>query len=371
MSHLPERTEKNCLNCGAEVQGRFCQVCGQENTETKESFWQLLTHFVYDITHFDGKFFSTLKYLLFKPGYLSREYIRGKRATYLHPIRMYVFTSAIFFLLFFSLTNDVAVVKISETKNTAADVVKKLEKRKAKLQNELKDSLSKVSEIETRKIIALINEDLANIKKDSIYKDSLKTEPNSFNIIFINEDDRSYRNIHEYDSIQQILPEKERDNFFLRKLAIQNLHLKEKYQNNGKAAWEAIADKFKHLFPQIMFISLPLFALLLKLLYIRRKKYYYVNHVVFAIHLYCASFIIILLPIVVNAILMYFGTTIPEWLGILFMLLYLFYWYKAVRTFYEQGRSKSIFKYLLILFLSYATMAILFVFFFFFSAMVI
>ena len=38
MSHQKERVEKNCLNCNAEVQGRFCQVCGQENIETKESF---------------------------------------------------------------------------------------------------------------------------------------------------------------------------------------------------------------------------------------------------------------------------------------------------------------------------------------------
>jgi len=81
--------------------GRYCHVCGQENVEPKESFWHLLTHFFNDITHFDGKFFITLKDLLFKPGFLSKEYMIGRRASYLNPVRMYVFTSAIFFLLFF------------------------------------------------------------------------------------------------------------------------------------------------------------------------------------------------------------------------------------------------------------------------------
>lgn len=102
MSHGKERKEKDCLNCGAELNGRYCHKCGQENIEPKESFLHLVNHFVEDITHFDGKFFTTLKDLLFKPGFLSKEYLKGRRASYLHPIRMYVFTSAAFFLIFFS-----------------------------------------------------------------------------------------------------------------------------------------------------------------------------------------------------------------------------------------------------------------------------
>ena len=45
----------------------------------------------------------SVKYLLFRPGHLSSEYMKGRRASYLHPVRMYVFTSAIFFLIFFSM----------------------------------------------------------------------------------------------------------------------------------------------------------------------------------------------------------------------------------------------------------------------------
>jgi hypothetical protein len=103
VSHTKEREEKICLNCGAQLTGRYCQVCGQENTEPKETVWGLVSHFFNDITHFDGKFFSTVKYLIAKPGFLSAEYIKGRRASYLHPIRMYVFTSAFFFIIFFSL----------------------------------------------------------------------------------------------------------------------------------------------------------------------------------------------------------------------------------------------------------------------------
>ena len=112
MSHAPLRKENDCLNCGTLVQGRYCHKCGQENTVPKETFWHMVTHFFYDITHFDSKFFETMKDLVFKPGFLSREYMKGKRASYLHPVKMYVFTSAVFFLLFFGIFASDANVKM-------------------------------------------------------------------------------------------------------------------------------------------------------------------------------------------------------------------------------------------------------------------
>src|SRR5437868_15419462 len=105
MSHFHERKEKICLNCGTVIIGRYCHKCGQENIEPREGVWHLVSHFFSDITHFDGKFFTSLKDLVSRPGFLSKEYMRGKRARYLNPIRMYLFTSFIFFLVFFSLYN--------------------------------------------------------------------------------------------------------------------------------------------------------------------------------------------------------------------------------------------------------------------------
>ena len=113
MSHSKIRTEKICLNCGTETTGRYCPACGQENIEPKQSVWHLITHFFSDITHFDGKFFVTVKDLFAKPGFLSGEYMVGRRASYLDPIRMYIFTSAFFFLIFFSLF-DVKHLKIGD-----------------------------------------------------------------------------------------------------------------------------------------------------------------------------------------------------------------------------------------------------------------
>jgi len=129
LSHLKERKEKNCLNCNAQVQGRFCHICGQENVETKESAWHLISHFFQDITHFDGKFFTSVKLLITRPGFLSREYMAGRRASYLNPVRLYVFTSAFFFLIFFSLYTSSDQELIKEMPS-ASEIKAKLKKTK-------------------------------------------------------------------------------------------------------------------------------------------------------------------------------------------------------------------------------------------------
>ena len=330
MSHQKERLEKNCLNCNAEVLGHYCQVCGQENIEIKESFWSLATHFVYDVTHFDGKFFSTLKYLLFRPGFLSKEYLRGRRTAYLHPIRMYVFTSAIFFLILFSFYQKASerVVKINEKQKTTAGLIKELEGKKNWLNKSitvLPDTISKGTEG-------------LEIKKGAY-------------------------NVKAYDSIQNSLPPSKRKNFFVAKLQRQNLILKEKY---GEEMNNIVLEKFRHLFPQMLFVSLPIFALFLTLLYIRRKELFYVNHVVFTIHLYCATFILLLGSLWFGSILgwVHLKTGISNGF---FSILVIFYWYKAFRNFYTQSRKKTILKYVLLIFLNIFLMLLLFVTFFAFS----
>jgi len=372
VSHPPERKEKSCLNCQADLQGRFCHVCGQENIEPKESFWQLVTHFMYDITHFDGKFFSTLKYLLFKPGFLSHEYLRGRRAGYLHPIRMYVFTSAFFFLIFFSFNQEDSVVKITETQPTAASLLKKLEKDRLALVNELNDSMPAIAQKVIKMSIAASDSDIALIKRDTTARDKLKTlNKTNFTLLGSSSKDTLYKNVTVYDSIQEKLPPSEKDNFIVRRFARQKIHLKEKYKGDNKAIWTAVIDKFNHLFPQMLFVSLPLFALVLQLLYVRKKSFFYVNHVVYSIHLYCGTFIIILAGMGMAGLVQLVGIDDPGWLKTIFTLAGFFYWYKSMRNFYTQRRAKTIVKYVIVLFLSLIIMALLFTIFFIFSAMAI
>ena len=341
MSHLPERKEKNCLNCGTHVMGRFCHNCGQENLEPKETVWHLVSHFFQDVTHFDGKFFKSLKDLLLKPGFLSKEYIIGRRASYLNPVRMYLFTSAIFFLIFFSLysvgENDLAVTTTlwgrSATEIKQMDSVK-LDAFTRKMNNGTALSRAEV---------------LARL--DSGF--TFHVAPGK------------YSSREQYDSLLRAGVKKH--NWFERQLVYKDLELKRKYGSNSRVILPAIINHFLHTLPQMLFVLLPLFALILKLVYFRRKQFYYVDHTIFTIHLYIFVFLVMLVTFGISRL-----ATLLQWAWLRYIVLALvlcifFYFYKALRNFYRQRRGKTILKYFILLLLFFITTMFMFVVFFFFS----
>ncbi len=375
MSHLPERAEKVCLNCNAILEGRFCHICGQENIAPRESFWNMLTHFVFDLFHFDGKFFSTIKYLLFSPGFLSKEHLKGRRASYLHPIRMYVFTSAFFFLIFFNFFQDTqGIVKINETTNrTVAGDIEELNEKKQQLEKSklVLDKLSAKSQSDSlQAIINQINNDLLVLQRDSTMKGRVKSlDKKEQRTTVINGDTIRAKTLAEFDSAQNALPPAERNGYIENKLKRQVVYLEEKYDGNYKEISKAVIDKFLHSIPSLLFISLPLFAFVLFLLYSRRKTYFYSDHLVYTLHVYCAFFILILAALILSAAAGYIYKPANEWVRSIFGLIVLFYWYKSIRHFYGQSRAKSILKFILLWLINFILLMTLFIGFFIFSAM--
>lgn len=352
VSHLKERKEKNCLNCNTTVEGRYCQVCGQENVQPRENFWNLTTHFVYDIMHFDGKFFSTLKYLLLKPGFLTKEYIKGKRATYLHPIRMYVFASAIFFLIFFSFISKPSTTpshqKVDETISLTIE--------------KLRDSLNKTSDPEKKaEVLKAIN------SLNAIYTidDSLfSKEEDTVN----STDEKLPLTLKAYDSIQKTLPDSAKDNYFERMLNRKRIDKNNSDFFDGEEFKMEFKERLLHSIPQMLFISLPLLALLMQLLYIRRRKeLYYVDHLIFLIHIYIAFFICLLIYYGFDALYEYSDFKLFDWITGLITLYLTLYMFLAMKNFYGEGYFKTIIKFLLFIFLGFFIIIILFLIFIFIS----
>lgn len=357
MSHIPQRKEKDCLNCGTIVEGRFCQNCGQENVVPKETFWHMFTHFFYDITHFDSNFFHTIHHLILKPGFLSKEYMIGRRASYLHPIRMYVFMSAIFFLLFFSF--------FSKGINIDTDINKPLTLRERENQIErLQEKLlKKPGDSALRSQLALVKD----TSRVLIKKDILATGDQNTIFHFT---DKKYATWLIYDSVQQQLPRSERDGWIMRRLIKKQIEIDKAFRQNPDEAAKNFINSLLHRLPYMLFVSLPLFALLLRLVYIRRKSFFYADHGVFTIHLYIFSFILLMLFFLVEKLQVITGLKDLDFLMFALFLLLLFYLYKAMRIFYGQGRLKTFIKFLLIALLSFIMMAILLILFMFFSVVI-
>ena len=311
MSHNHERKEKVCLNCGAEIHGRYCHVCGQENLEPKETVWHMLRHIIEDITHFDGKFFSTLRYLLLRPGFLSLEYMKGRRASYLHPMRMYLFTSALFFLVFFSffahpVHYDEATIRLRDSLEQQAPP--------AKVSNGL------------------------NLRMNVMYSGELFCYLQFNHKYAVNGE-------HVYDSIQHSLPDSAKDNiirhfFYRRSAAAASI-----YHKDPNQFMEKMTANFFHSLAKIFFFCLPLFALCMQLLFWRKKEVYFAAHVIFSLHFFCASFFFIFLICLFTLLAMVAET----WLIILaiIVLLGMFaYLYAAMLRFYRQHWLLTFLKFL-------------------------
>ncbi|MCC7401879.1 MAG: DUF3667 domain-containing protein [Chitinophagaceae bacterium] len=355
MSHAPERKEKDCLNCGATVYGRYCHICGQENIVPKETFWSMVFHFFSDITHFDSKFFKTVKYLVLRPGFLSKEFLKGKRTSYLHPVRMYVFISAFFFLLFFSFfrsgRSHSPDINSALTRDDRNEYIKILETK-------LKEDSSN-TELKNKLLCAKDTACLVTVK------DLLDVETGMFSVSI---DNKEFKSLHEYDSAQNSLPPAKRDGWFKRKLSKRLIELNNRFSNNKEEAVKELQDSVLHRLPYMLFLSLPLFAFLLKLVYIRRKQFYFIDHGIFTIHFYIFSFLLMIAVFAVNELDDAFGWSFTGWIKALLFIGLFFYLYKAMRNFYGQRRFKTFVKFLVISFSSLIMLSVLFVLFLIFSA---
>lgn len=89
---------RQCENCGAELRGEHCYACGQPTKGLVRHFGSIVGDFVDTVFNIDGRIFRTLGPLLFKPGFLSLEYFAGRRVRYVSPVRLFVFTCLLAFL---------------------------------------------------------------------------------------------------------------------------------------------------------------------------------------------------------------------------------------------------------------------------------
>lgn len=88
-----------CANCGAALSGPYCGQCGQRHEPAIHSFRHFMAEGLEDLTHADSRLWRTLGALLFRPGFLTREFLEGRRARYLPPLRLYLVLSVTFFLI--------------------------------------------------------------------------------------------------------------------------------------------------------------------------------------------------------------------------------------------------------------------------------
>jgi len=315
------RHENNCLNCGTILEGKFCHNCGQENLEIKEGFGHMMNHAISDYFHFDHQFFHTLKPLLFKPGFLTNEYMAGHRVQYLHPVKMYIFISVVYFLLLFKSGHQVVSFGSPANQKAATDsVVTEIKKDKSLTPEQRKKALR--------------------------YIDAGKRYGVSDNSkLFLDDGDST---LAQYTAKQKLKAPKDRDNFFERTVSESFLKYNEKYGHNAREQFE---EDIQHNIPKMMFVMLPLFALILGLSFYKNGKFY-VEHLIFAFHFHCFFFLFAGILILIGMPFPLDGV-VDQCLNTLAILYSIWYLYRALRVVYHRSRFRSVTK-LIGLSLSYA-----------------
>lgn len=309
MSHSPIRKDKTCLNCRHVVEQKFCPNCGQENTDTRKTFHHLFVHFFEDLTHYENAFWKTIKNLLLKPSTLTKEYLSGKRLSYLAPVRLYIFISFVTFLLI------------------------------ALFPNNISKSLTKDNK-----------EITSNFENTNTKEKDRKEKPKSL--------DKSYfklRTMKEMDSIQKYGKEDEKLSDFQYWIYEKTVHVTEK--NTKKEIIEKFIESFIHNIPKILFIIMPFFAFFLWIFH-SKKRWYYFDHGIFTLHYFSFLLLIFLVLFIINKIGGLFGGNvlasvivgIINFVGISWMC---YYFYPAHHRFYGETRFVSFIKSVILLFINF------------------
>ena len=96
---MAKDNKHQCQNCGNEIENNYCSFCGQVYESRIKPFASLIRDFLGDIVAFDSRAAITIKKLIFHPGFLTKEYLIGKRVQYVPPTRLYVILSILLFFL--------------------------------------------------------------------------------------------------------------------------------------------------------------------------------------------------------------------------------------------------------------------------------
>jgi hypothetical protein len=332
-----------CFNCGHPFFGKekFCPECGQKNKNPQITFGNFAHEVFNGFISWDSKFWTTFIPLLIKPGKVSRDYIDGKRQRYANPFRFYLTISVLFFLML-GLSNSYqdlgylngakkqnsGFIKInSDSSNTTSLDSVDIDKITTKGIDLALKNLDSVQKNELLKEIPDVNKDsIASKIKESILE-------NKFSRF------RAYGKKHPKTAINDALDSLNYPKTFFNRF-IYDRTLKFKDFNQEKD-FNEVAKKAMSYVSISLFVLLPIFAFALKLFYIRRK-YTYVEHLVFIFHTQTVFFLLLLIffPLV------YYQD--PELLIPVFLILFLIYLFLAMKRFYNQGYIKTFIKFIII-----------------------
>lgn len=304
-----------CPNCGTRLEGQFCYACGQNQQGFDRFFLSLISEAFEDLISQDSRAIRTLFALLLRPGFLTLEYFRGRRARYVQPLRLYFITSLVcFFALSLQTKLSPAVISFD---NSQQDIVIGVELGNTDDPVETNDITAKQTNDATNDP----TDNSANTDDASEYAD---TAPSADENTVVLED------LH-FDFLTEEQNQKLID-FYTAQI--------EKTTKIASEDPSQFIDMALDSAPILVFCLLPIFALLLKVIYFNTGRYY-TEHLVFAVHIHCFLYTINLVDLAGYLI----GDPIAGGMSKLINVWVVIYLLLGLRNTYKQGWGTTVFKF--------------------------
>ncbi|MEM1410740.1 MAG: DUF3667 domain-containing protein [Pseudomonadota bacterium] len=271
-----------CLNCGTPLAGPFCHYCGQPDRNFMRFFPALLREFVSESLEIDSRFARTLKALLFLPGRLSRDYLDGRRYRYTPPVRLYLFSSIVFFILAAFLSSDSFTdnVRISDQAQSGIQIRADSEEDLARIE----EALSAFPE-ELRGQVDLGLNEASQQERD---------EQEFFEEGEIQFNDRPW---HPEDNPVAIgwLPDSMND--WINEEISASPEKARRINEDPQLIFREMLD----ILPATMFVLLPVVALIFKFWYLFSGRYY-IEHLILALHNHSFVYVILMIAAFLEAL---------------------------------------------------------------------
>src|SRR6266702_6729361 len=318
----------HCENCGAQLQGHWCAQCGQPAIDYRRSFRHVVADVLDSFLNWDSKFFATIALLIFKPWRLTNEFLAGKRVRYVNPLRLYLLASILFF---FAVNYGAKDLRLQPGKLGPKD-------REA-LEADLKKG--DLPPAAREQLEALLQES----PSPSSSPQSTSQLP-ATNVPSPPPPPETDKQRQEYGKIGErpfvVFDEAKSTTPFERWI---EGRAKEKMGEHGTKMGLFIATLFSNL-PYMMLCCIPLFAFVLKVLYIRRRLFY-IDHLIYALHIHTFFYAGIMLIVLTTIGLNRFAPgAVAGWLITLLWIAFVTQIFLSIRYVYRQGWFFSIFKFL-------------------------
>ena len=316
----------HCEDCGTELHGRYCSQCGQVAVDYHRSFRHVIADVAESFLNWDSKFTKTIGLLLISPGWLTNQFIAGRRTRYLHPLRLYLLVSIAFFLAARLIPVDAPTIDRTEMTPEARAKVEEAMKKVPTIPEEVRAEVNKAldeaaatpapTESPAAKAPGSRSESAPPAGPSPVAK------PNRQKLIVF-DDPKG--------------PQGPFEHWMDRKV-------KAKLGEDGTKV-QLFTETLRSNISTMMLFCIPLFAFVLKILYLRQRRFY-IEHLVYALHIHSFFYFAVLVTV-------FSAVAAKRWLPALetpliwiFSIAVVVQVFLSIQQVYRQGWFMTTFKFL-------------------------